>query len=233
MTGLLVSVRSAAEAIAALDGGADVIDVKEPRAGSLGAAPADVMAEVVKAVGGRVPVSAALGELADRPAAEVPPGLAWAKVGLARTVELADWPTRWRDLFAGLPPDTRPVAVCYADWRSSAAPPPSEIVHHGGPAGCRTLLIDTWDKSRGDLFQWMTFGELQSLIELARGQRWLVVLAGSLRLESLPSALRLEPDLLAVRGAAAEPDRNGMIRAERVAELVRTIRRCQAALREA
>jgi uncharacterized protein (UPF0264 family) len=38
MTGLLVSVRDAAEAADALAGGADLIDVKEPNAGSLGAA---------------------------------------------------------------------------------------------------------------------------------------------------------------------------------------------------
>ena len=36
--GLLVSVRSAAEAITALEAGADVIDVKEPSRGALGAA---------------------------------------------------------------------------------------------------------------------------------------------------------------------------------------------------
>ena len=36
MTGLLVSVRDAAEAEAALRGGATLIDVKEPRHGSLG-----------------------------------------------------------------------------------------------------------------------------------------------------------------------------------------------------
>ena len=36
MTRLLVSVRSAAEALAALAGDADLIDVKEPAGGSLG-----------------------------------------------------------------------------------------------------------------------------------------------------------------------------------------------------
>ena len=41
--GLLVSVRSAAEALAALAGGADVIDVKEPNQGSLGAADDDTI----------------------------------------------------------------------------------------------------------------------------------------------------------------------------------------------
>src|SRR5262245_26134710 len=60
---LLVSVRDVAEARAALTGGADIIDIKEPRRGPLGMAKPAVMAEIVAGVGGRAPVSAALGEL--------------------------------------------------------------------------------------------------------------------------------------------------------------------------
>ena len=63
--GLLVSVRSAAEACAALAGGAALIDVKEPAHGPLGRASDDVIRAVMDAVGGRCAVSAALGELAD------------------------------------------------------------------------------------------------------------------------------------------------------------------------
>ena len=63
MTGLLVSVRSAAEARIALEAGADLIDVKEPRRGALGAADPAVWKDVCRAVAGRVPVSVALGEL--------------------------------------------------------------------------------------------------------------------------------------------------------------------------
>ena len=63
MTRLLVSVRSADEARTALAAGVDLIDVKEPARGSLGAASPGVVADVVGAVAGRVPVSAALGEL--------------------------------------------------------------------------------------------------------------------------------------------------------------------------
>ena len=65
MTALLVSVRSAAEAEAALAGGAALIDVKEPARGALGRADDAVIADVVRAVAGRAPVSAALGELRD------------------------------------------------------------------------------------------------------------------------------------------------------------------------
>ena len=54
--GLLVSVRSAAEAITALEAGADVIDVKEPSRGALGAADCETIAAVVRAVAGRAPL---------------------------------------------------------------------------------------------------------------------------------------------------------------------------------
>ncbi len=60
-TGLLVSVKSADEATAAVKAGATLIDVKDPTRGSLGMAPADVVEAVLEAVGQKVPVSAALG----------------------------------------------------------------------------------------------------------------------------------------------------------------------------
>ncbi|MFO1092588.1 MAG: (5-formylfuran-3-yl)methyl phosphate synthase [Planctomycetaceae bacterium] len=62
---LLVSVRNADEAIAALAGGADIIDVKEPRRGPLGMADANIVADIVACAGDRAPVSAALGEVRD------------------------------------------------------------------------------------------------------------------------------------------------------------------------
>src|SRR4051794_20645147 len=92
--GLLVSVRDAAEAAAALRGGADVIDVKEPRRGPLGRADDATVAAVVAAVAGRRPVSAALGELADAgAAAPAVPGLAFVKWGLAGAAAV-DWGDR-------------------------------------------------------------------------------------------------------------------------------------------
>src|SRR5437763_1899892 len=66
--GLQVSVRSAAEAESALAGGADLIDVKEPSRGPLGAADAAVIRDVITAVAGRRPVSAALAGSLDEPA---------------------------------------------------------------------------------------------------------------------------------------------------------------------
>ncbi|MFM9024862.1 MAG: (5-formylfuran-3-yl)methyl phosphate synthase, partial [Planctomycetaceae bacterium] len=84
-SGLLVSVRDAAEAEEALAGGASIVDVKEPRRGPLGAASAATAAAVAGAVAGHAPWTLACGELAAgaEPAAvaadvvaALPPGVA-------------------------------------------------------------------------------------------------------------------------------------------------------------
>src|ERR1700678_3944537 len=80
---LLVSVRAVEEAAAALAGGADLIDVKEPNRGSLGRADDAVIAAVVAIVAGRRPVSAAMGELRDRGPPFPGPELAYQKWGLS------------------------------------------------------------------------------------------------------------------------------------------------------
>jgi (5-formylfuran-3-yl)methyl phosphate synthase len=141
--GLLVSVRDAAEADAALAGGAAIIDVKDPAAGSLGAASATAVASVAATVGERVPWTVAAGELRDEMArpgtihrwlaaiaeeartARVAP--AAVKVGLAGLNGSA-WQRAFHDVMDGLPATTARVAVAYADWQRVGAPHPLDIV---------------------------------------------------------------------------------------------------------
>ena len=56
---LLISVRSRDEALAALTGGADIIDAKDPGAGALGAVSLPTFASIADSIGGEVPVTAA------------------------------------------------------------------------------------------------------------------------------------------------------------------------------
>jgi uncharacterized protein (UPF0264 family) len=67
MTGVLASVRSADEAEAALAAGADIIDLKEPRSGALGALPAEVIRTAIARIGGCRPLSATVGDLPMEP----------------------------------------------------------------------------------------------------------------------------------------------------------------------
>jgi (5-formylfuran-3-yl)methyl phosphate synthase len=231
--GLLVSVRSAAEAAIALAGGADVIDVKEPDRGPLGAADPNTIAEIVRIVGRQAPVTAAVGELLDvgphgamRTTEMLPYGVALFKIGLHGCRDVRDWKVRLSqaasrcDAQASRP---QPVAVVYADWQRARAPDPTAVLRFAAESGCPALLIDTWDKSAGNLFVHWPVIELARFISQVRAHPIATVLAGSLSEANLVTALRLAPDLVAVRGAACENGRGGTITAARVAELKQMI----------
>ena len=64
---LLVSPINAVEAEAAMAGGADILDVKNPREGSLGANFPWVIRSVAEVAAGRVPVSATIGDFDFKP----------------------------------------------------------------------------------------------------------------------------------------------------------------------
>jgi uncharacterized protein (UPF0264 family) len=224
--GLLVSVRDAAEAEVALDGGADVIDIKEPDRGSLGAADAEVMAAVVATIAGRAPVSVAAGEIVDWPqrnfqrtSSEFAPGAAFVKFGLSGCAAMSDWPERWRQAVDSLRGSPTPVAVVYADWLSAAAPAPDQVLAEAKLLRCPALLVDTWDKSNGELFDVWPASQLAQFGIRVRDAGIHLVLAGSLGSASLPLAIGCNPTLIAVRGAVCEGDRRGRISLARVRAL--------------
>lgn len=236
--GLLVSVRDASESLAALAGGAQVIDVKEPDRGSLGAADATTIAAVVRAVGDRAPVTAAAGELIDLIESAhqpLPGGVSLFKIGLAGCRTLPGWKSRWIETMVAIWPhdDARAhaVAVAYADWQTAHAPDPREVLRAAVEAGCPALLVDTWDKSAGVVFDHWPAEELADFMDLAHSHGLLTVLAGSLAGENFSAAAKLRPDFLAVRTAACEAGRGGTVSRERVAALRQSIARaCPAAV---
>lgn len=227
LPGLLVSVRNEAEALTALTAGADVIDVKEPDRGSLGAADSTTIAAVVRAIGGRATVTAAMGELIDVIGAgslsnltPVPTGVVLFKLGLAGCARRPDRKADWRDAISQLRGNgsTAPqaVAVVYADWQAASAPPPDEVLDAAVEFRCPALLVDTWSKTDGDLFTHWPTAELEAFIHRVRSQQLAIVLAGALAGETFARAVRLNPDLVAVRGAACVQGRGGSVSEEKV-----------------
>jgi uncharacterized protein (UPF0264 family) len=231
-TRLLVSVRNAAEVEAALAGGADLIDVKEPTRGSLGAADGEVLAAVVAEVAGRRPVSAALGELLDsfwkQPA--VVPHLAYAKWGLAGFQRHAPLLWRWQltnaaQRLAEVNPGCRAVAVAYADWERAQAPPPEEVLALAVQLELGAFLIDTWHKDGSTLLDWLSRGEVERLCERCRAAGVPIALAGSLGLDEIGALRPLRPDWFAVRGAACQGrQREAAIEEKKVRDLVELLR---------
>ena len=222
--GVLVSVRDAREAAAALAGGAAVIDVKDPARGSLGRATAGVAAAVAAAVGGRTRWTLAAGELA----AGVAPLAGWlgdvhralsarasepaaVKVGLARMVD-RPWQDELARLHAHLPRGCEHVAVAYADYDRVGAPRPFDVIAAAARVGCGRLLIDTSDKRSPGLFGLRSPEEIAGWVAAARARGLGVVLAGRIALGEIPLAASLACDLVALRSAVCSIEGQGDVR---------------------
>ena len=234
MTRLLVSVRDVAEARIAVEAGAELIDVKEPARGSLGRAPAAEIARIARLVDGKVPLSAALGELVDwNPKGDepvVPTGVGFAKWGLSGCGAMRDWPARFAQAVSRLPAPTRPVAVVYADWRTSDAPSPDDVLRWARELGCGAALIDTFDKSCGDLFAYWSEDELARWIGDVKRSGMLSVVGGSLDCQTLCKAVSAGCDVIAVRGAACAGSRERGLDGRRIGDLVMALREAEGAI---
>lgn len=224
-SGLLVSVRDAAEAAEAVAGGAAIIDVKEPLHGALGAASAETAAAVAHAVGGASPWTLACGELSAGAAAAgghvaavidalAPciPRPAAAKAGPAG-LDLACWRRDFATFAASLPAGVEAITVAYADWIAAAAPDPADIVAAAAALGCRTLLIDTFDKreTAPRLFAPATAAILPGWIARAHAAGMAVAVAGRLTVAEVARVVACGADVVAVRSAVCSGGRLGRV----------------------
>jgi uncharacterized protein (UPF0264 family) len=225
---LLVSVRDAWEAEEALAGGADWIDLKEPRRGPLGAVTADVAREVACCIGARAPLSAAAGELADWATASSRellhvPGIAHLKLGLANCSG-QPWESWWRAAqkeAAATGKDL--VASAYVDHSAARAPDPVDVAGCAASAGATWLLVDTFDKPGGALCDHWSPGKLSDFLRSVRSSGLYVALAGGLTRDAIAQLPHELVDMAAVRGAACDGPRGANVCRERVADLVRTL----------
>ncbi|MCC9604648.1 (5-formylfuran-3-yl)methyl phosphate synthase [Blastopirellula sp. JC732] len=222
MTQLLVSVRSAEEASAALAGGADLIDVKEPSLGSLGAADPQVWRDVIQMVRAQVPVSVALGEISDgerRFDADSFRGASMAKYGLANMADSAIWMSLAARAYEQVPRGCARVAVYYVDQSRAKCPPLHDVLRWSGQISATTILFDTLVKDGQTLFDFFTPSELTAAIATIHEAGMKVACGGSLTAEHFAAAISAGADILAVRGAACEGSRTSRVNRERVRDL--------------
>jgi hypothetical protein len=225
---LLVSVRDASEVASALAGGADLIDLKEPRRGPLGAMDEATAERAIAAVGGVVPVTAALGELADPfPWVEVPPGLAVVKAGLAGAGP--SWRQCAETLQRRVPTGVALALAAYADHEAAASPEPLEVAKSLGDLGVEWLVIDTWRKDGRTSLDLLEGDALCEVIGVAEGSSVKVVLAGALSAQRIVDAAGYRPAVVGVRGAVCRGGREGVVKASLVAALRRKLDATDAA----
>ena len=148
-----MSVASAAEASAALAGGADLIDAKNPLMGALGAVSEEVLRDVHAAIGGARPVTAALGDAADESQIEnaacvfAAAGAVIVKVGFAGTTCAARAVTLTMAAVRGAATGGRGasgvVAVAYADADRVGSLSARSLVEVAARARAGGVLLDT------------------------------------------------------------------------------------------
>ncbi|MFZ4700452.1 MAG: (5-formylfuran-3-yl)methyl phosphate synthase [Candidatus Methylumidiphilus sp.] len=200
MSGMLASVENLAEALLVLEACVDIIDLKSPSNGALGALPLETVGQIVQAVGGRLPVSATIGDLPMEPqwvrqAVEsmAGTGVDYVKIGLFPGGD-------WQQTVSGLSPlavrGVRLVAVLFGDQN-----PGLGQIAELAKAGFSAAMLDTLDKQGGSLTHVCTHDFLRDFVAEVKAYGMVCGLAGSLRQADVTQLLNLRPDYLGFRGA--------------------------------
>jgi uncharacterized protein (UPF0264 family) len=233
---ILVSVADEQEAALALAAGADVLDLKDPRLGPLGAcAPATLRA--VAALRDRrapgLPLSAALGparDLAARRLAGVAAecgydvvkagceGIAAPEAATAALVGIAREARRGR-------PGLLVVAATYADAARVGAIPLDLLPDAAAHAGLDGCLLDTAVKDGRALGEHLPVADLAAFAAECHRRGLLCALAGSIGPQHLPAIAAARPDLIGARGALCEGGRAGRFDPVRLAAFRRILER--------
>jgi len=226
---LLVSVANSTEARHASEGGADLIDAKDPTAGALGAVSLVTLRHIHTTVAGRRPVTAALGDAEDEDSVERAAcdygsvGVEFVKIGFAGTTDHSRVERLIEAAVRGIR-STRlqrcgVVAVAYADTGGATSVEPSALTDIAARAGATGVLLDTADKDGPALLRLFSTRALESWVSKAHAVGLLVALAGKLSAEDFSLICETGTDIVGVRGAACKHGRSSAVSAARVRAL--------------
>ncbi|VAX42258.1 hypothetical protein MNBD_PLANCTO02-179 [hydrothermal vent metagenome] len=224
---LLVSVRNLAEAKIAVTAGCDLLDIKEPQNGPLGMQRINVINKItefakqeeeIASLSKTFPlISAALGEVIEWEfkigSVAVPSELSFLKLGLCclgkKNRMYKEWVSRWMTVrhriekgFSKSSPPPQWIAVAYADVEEANSPTLQEILEAAIATNCAGFLIDTFAKDGSTLFDSISEKELTELSLRAKEHHLMFAVAGSLREETLPLLVPVNPDIIGIRSAA-------------------------------
>ncbi|VVB92554.1 (5-formylfuran-3-yl)methyl phosphate synthase [uncultured archaeon] len=231
---LLVSPINVEEAKISRLGGADIIDVKNPKEGSLGA-NFPWMIKAVKQVAENVPVSATIGDFNYKPGTAslaalgaAVAGAEYIKVGLydIRTKEQAfDMLVNIVRAVKDYDKNKKVVASGYSDYRRINSISPFELPEVGEKAGVDVVMMDTGIKDGRSTFEFLKEQELTDFVKDARKHGLMTALAGTIKFEDVAALKRISPDIIGVRGCVCGGDRNSSIKLELVKKLKTEINR--------
>lgn len=226
MTRLLASVTNVEEALIALESGADIIDLKNPAEGALGALPLSVIHDVVKAVDRRKPISATVGDLPmcpDQIVARVTQtaatGVDFVKIGMFGTQGHLECVKAMQPISSQ---GVSIVAVMFADEA-----PDMRLLPALEANGFKGVMLDTARKDGKRLLDWMTQAALADFVRSGERLGLMTGLAGALRHDDVPLLTPLNADYLGFRSALCEQhDRTSCLKARLLKEISGMLHNC-------
>ena len=228
---LMVSVQNLAEALQALKGGADIVDVKNLQEALVGSAHPRVVKEVRDAVPSQDHASVTLGVVPNQigtvAMAAYTAGVLNAtsvKVGFMNTEYEAAVETLLASKEALNGFDTKLIGSLFADNPLYDGLDPHEMVRLAKEGRCDGFLIDTLTKDGRNLFDFLTEQELRDMVFEGKELGMSTALSGHLRIQDLDELARINPDIVGVRGAVCQKgDRQTGVHWEAVAEFKRQL----------
>lgn len=216
---LLISPINTEEAQEAIFGGADIIDVKNPKEGSLGANFPWVIKSIRDLTPENMLVSATLGDVPYKPgtvslaaAGAVVSGADYIKVGLYGTKNYSESLEVMENVVKTVKDfndDILVVASGYADAHRVGAVDPMEIPRVAADSGADLAMVDTAVKDGKTLFDFMDEDAISTFTQYTHDLGLKNALAGSVKEEQLKPLHDLGCDVVGIRGAACTGgDRN-------------------------
>lgn len=200
MTGMLASVNSIEEAQLILNTKVEIIDLKQPKQGALGALPIDTVKAIVNKINHKKQVSATIGDLPmqaelvfDAVKAMAETGVDFIKIGFFPG---GDWQGTLSMLSETTQQGHKLIAVLFAD-----STPDLSVIQSFKQAGFYGVMLDTMDKSKGSLSQVMPDSNIKNFVYTAKSAQLLCGLAGSLKQHDIVELIKLKADYLGFRGA--------------------------------
>ncbi|MBT8171329.1 (5-formylfuran-3-yl)methyl phosphate synthase [Candidatus Bathyarchaeota archaeon] len=209
---LLVSVVNQTEAVASIQGGADIIDVKNPKEGSLGANFPRIIRQVKEIIPNNLELSATIGDLPNLPGTAslaalgaAVTGVNYVKVGLFGVKTSKQATILMTEVVKAVKeynPKLKIIASGYADFSSIGCVNPLELPNVAYSANADGILVDIKTKNRKDnLFTFLGEKQLLRFIQQAHNHNLMATLAGSLNIKDIPRIYNLGADIIGVRGA--------------------------------
>jgi (5-formylfuran-3-yl)methyl phosphate synthase len=228
---LLISPINTDEALESIEGGADIVDVKNPKEGSLGANFPWVIKEIREMTPKDMLVSATLGDVPYKPGTvslaamgALVSGADYIKVGLYGTQNYHEALEVMENVVRTVRENSSSAVVVasgYADAHRVGAISPMKIPKVAADAGADLAMVDTAVKDGKTLFDFMDMDALQKFVDEIHDYGMKSALAGSIKKDQLKPLYDINCDVVGVRGAACiGGDRNtGKIHRSAVAEL--------------